>query len=482
MIFSDLRFTEGQPVYIQLKNHIKDLIIKGILSKDHKLPSSRELCSMLSISRNTVISAYRGLEDDGFIRTVKGQGTFVSAVNQTHLGPWTTDWMQKITAAAKQAEELDIMRHEAVWQKGMIAFTSIAPDETLFDLGEFKKAFLSRMNLEGDKILNYGYAQGYKPLIRYLKRYMSGKGVNLKGMDLLVTNGFTEAFNLILSALCKKDSRIICENPTHNTALKIMRLHGLDIAGIRMEKDGICLESLRQYLSGNTAVAAYLIPSYHNPTGAVMSPEKRIEALKLFRAYGIPVIEDGFNEELRYSDSHLTPLIAHCHDGNSIIYIGSLSKILFPGLRIGWILADHNLIRYLESIKRSQTIHTSTLDQAVLYDYLQSGAFERYLKKARRVYRNKYELALQCAEEYIPCKNIWGEGGLHVFLELEDVDSRKILQACLERGVAFTPGDLFHTDQSGKNTMRLGISRVKAEDIVTGFRIIGEAVKAAAEK
>lgn len=482
MIFSDLRFTEDQAVYIQLKNHIKNLIIKGVLSRDHKLPSSRELCRMLSISRNTVISAYQSLEDDGFVTTVKGQGTFVSAVNQTQLGPWTTDWMQKITATAKQAKDLDVMRHETIWQKGMIAFTSIAPDETLFDLAEFKKAFLSRMNLEGDKILNYGYARGYKPLIQYLKRYMSGKGVNTKGMELLVTNGFTEAFNLILSTLCEKGSRIICENPTHNTALKIMRLHGLDIAGIKMEKDGICLESLRQYLSENAAAAAFLIPSYHNPTGAVMSPEKRIEALKLFRACGIPVIEDGFNEELRYSGSHLTPLIAHCHDGNSIIYIGSLSKILFPGLRIGWILADHNLIRCLESVKRSQTIHTSALDQAILYDYLQSGAFERYLKKARRIYRDKYELALQYAKEYIPCKNIWGEGGLHIFLELEDLDSRKILEACLKKGVAFTPGDLFHTDQSGNNTLRLGISRVKAEDIETGFRIIGEAVKAAAKK
>ena len=126
---------------------------------------------------------------------------------------------------------------------------------------------------------------------------------------------------------------------------------------------------------------AYLIPSYHNPTGIVTSSEKRTELMRLFSKYKIPIIEDGFNEELRYSGSHLAPLLTFAGAGNNVIYISSFSKVLFPGLRVGWIIADKELIHYLESVKRARTIHTSTLDQAVLFQYLHEGYFEKYLKR-----------------------------------------------------------------------------------------------------
>ena len=126
-----------------------------------------------------------------------------------------------------------------------------------------------------------------------------------------------------------------------------------------------------------------------------MSAEKRVELYKMLKEYNIPIIEDGFNEELRYSGTHVAPIAALGGEGNSVVYIGSFSKILFPGIRVGWVLADKKLIAYLESIKRSRNIHTSFLDQAVFYDYLNSGNFERYIKKARKVYKDKYEFAVR---------------------------------------------------------------------------------------
>ena len=153
--------------------------------------------------------------------------------------------------------------------------------------------------------------------------------------------------------------------------------------------------------------------------------------MDLFSAYQIPIVENGFNEELRYSGSHLASLAAFAGQGNNVIYVSSFSKILFPGLRIGWILADKELIHYLESMKRARTIHTSTLDQAVLYQYLNDGYFEKYIKKARSVYKKKYELTVHYCKQYIPCKRITGDGGLHLFIELEDhIDARKLLEKC----------------------------------------------------
>lgn len=476
-MFLDIKLDKETPAYIQIKNYISDMILKGMLRSDEKLPSTRELSSILSVSRNTVISAYEFLVDEGFLYMEKGKGAFVSHVKVDPQEKWSIDWSKNINDYAKASESLDIVKHETKWKKGMISFKSIAPDESLFDVEEFKKAFLNRISIEGEKILNYGYAQGYRPLIQYLFKYMANKGVDTKEKDILITNGFTEGFNLILSSLTEKGDKVLCENPTHNTAIKIMKLQGLDVVGVDMEDDGVDINKLKEQLSKNKFKLSYFIPSYHNPTGVVMSVEKRVELYQTLKQYDVPIIEDGFNEELRYSGAHVAPVAALCGAGNSVMYIGSFSKILFPGIRIGWILADKKLIEYLESVKRSSNIHTSSLDQAIFYDYLIGGNFEKYIKKARKVYKEKYEFAVECAKKYIPCKKIFGEGGLHIFIELNGINSREVLEKCYKNGVVFTAGDIFYTDNSGYNTLRLGFSRVAKEDIEKGFKIIGEAIR-----
>lgn len=245
-----------------------------------------------------------------------------------------------------------------------------------------------------------------------------------------------------------------------------------------MDDDGINIPKLEDTLSNTDFDLAYLIPSYHNPTGIVTSSEKRMEVIRLMSKYQIPILEDGFNEELRYSGSHLAPFAAIAGKGNNVIYLSSFSKILFPGLRVGWVLADKELIYYLESMKRARTIHTSTLDQAVLYQYLHDGHFEKYLKRARSVYKKKYELAVHTCEQYLPFKRMTGDGGLHLFIELENhIDSRHLLKKCYQKGVVFSPGDVFYTNGKGSNTFRLGFSRLKEEDIVRGIKVIGDILK-----
>lgn len=476
-MFYDLKLNDTKPVYLQIKDYIKSMILSGMLQKDIKLPSTRELSSILNVSRNTVIEAYKYLEDEGFVYTVRGRGFYVSNVEINRQDEWNFNWSSEFNSYAKLSEELDIVKSEPVWKRGMISFKSIAPDNSYFDVEEVKKAFLNRMALEGDKLLNYGYAKGYKPLIEYLMKYMEGKGVAKEGKDILITNGFTEAFDILLSSLTNSGDKIICENPTHNTAIKIMKLHGLNIEGVELDDDGINLEKLKNKITKDTKLA-YLIPSYHNPTGIIMPPEKRIEVFNIFKEYNVPIIEDGFNEELRYSGSHVAPIAALCGKGNGVIYIGSFSKVLFPGLRIGWIMADKDLISVLESVKRSRNIHTSFIDQAILFEYLNGGNFEKYIKRVRKIYKEKYEWAVKCAKKYIPNKKILGEGGLHIFLELSDeIDTRDVLSECMKKGVIFMPGDIFYTDGRGKNTLRLGFSRNSIEEIEKGFKIIGNVVK-----
>jgi DNA-binding transcriptional MocR family regulator len=478
MMFTDFKIIEGRPLTVQVKEYLKQWITKGKGRVDQKLPSTRELSTMLGISRNTLVTVYSELEEEGFIYTVHSKGSFVSRVGIASVPSWSMDWQQRLNRTAQQAVDYDLMKRDLRGEKGMINFASIAPDEKLFDLANVKRAFLDRMSLEGEILLNYGYAKGYKPLIQYLTGYMEAKGVDMEGKDILITNGFTEAYDIILSSLEVSHRHILCENPTHHTAIKISKLHGYDITGIAMDQDGIRLEELEQALRKQEFGLAFLTPSYHNPTGIVMSAEKRVEVLRLLAEYRVPLIEDGFNEELRYSGSHMAPLAAFGGEGNSIIYLGSFSKILFPGIRIGWIAADKDLIDALVSVKRSRNIHTSTLDQAVLYQYFHNGNFEKYLKRAKSEYKRKHELAVQYCTEYIPFKRMTGSGGLHLFIELQGgLSAREILGECYEQGVVYTSGDVFFTDGGGTNTLRIGFSRVSDDELHRGIQIIGNAVK-----
>lgn len=474
MIFSDLVFNNEEPIYLQIENYIKSMIQSDMVVPNGKLPATRELAKLLGVSRNSVITAYEDLEVDGIVYTEKGKGTFISEKKSIDRDIWEVTWDERSNNYGKLAEELDIVKHEIPWEKNLISFKSISPDGDLFDMDEFKKSFLNRISIEGHKLLNYGYAKGYKPLIDYLLEYMRSKGVETDNKDIIITNGFTEGLEMILTAYTNPGDKIICENPTHNTSIKIMKVLGLDIVGVNMNEDGIDIGSLEDKLKTRDAKFGYLIPSYHNPTGIVLKGEKRHTVYNLFKKYNIPIIEDGFNEELLYNSTHISPMAALDKGGSGVVYIGSFSKILFPGIRVGWVLGDKKIIDTLESVKRCKNIHTSFLDQGILYEYLNSGAFEKHVKKVRKSYKERYEFALECINKYIKPNFIWGEGGLHIYIGIEGVDSRELLEKCYKRNVIFTPGDIFTMDNTGKDTLRLGLSRLTLGEIEEGIKIIGE--------
>ena len=478
MIFSTLTLNQDMPIYEQLEKHIEWAVEEGALIKDSKLPSTREVSTVLGISRNTVLTAYENLESRGIIYSIKGKGSFVKSSAKSDSEQVSISWKKRINSYGRTCEEMDIIKTEPHYEKGMISFKSIAPAGSLFDVEEFKRAFLDVIAVEGEKLLNYGYAKGYRDLINYLMDYMQRKGVFGKEKDIIITNGFTEGLDLILSTYTNHGDIIICESPTHHTTLKMMRAYGLKVIGIPMDEQGILPDMLESAILEWQPKWIYLTPSYQNPTGIVMSGERRKNVYNILSKYKVPCIEDGFNEELLYSSSHIIPLIALSEASNHIIYIGSLSKILFPGLRLGWIMADLECINYLESVKRAKTIHTSFLDQAVFVQYMKSGAFERYVKKAKKYYREKYLYTVEQIKKYIPYERLWGEGGLHIYIELHHtIDTRQLLNACFKRGVLFMSGDVFEPDGKKTSSLRIGFSRLKEEEISVGLKIIGEEIK-----
>lgn len=478
MIFSTLCIKENEPIYVQIENHIINAIDNGELTKGSKLPSTREVSKVLNISRNSVITAYEELEGKGVIFTKRGKGSFVAIEKNKKQEYIEFDWNKSINNYGSKLEELDIIKKELPYKKGMISFKSIAPEDSLFNLDDFKRSMLDAWSFEEKNLVNYGYAKGYRPLIEHLKQYMCEKGVSVENKDILITNGFTEAFDIIISSLTEPGDVIITEEPTHNTAIKIMKAHGIKVIQIPMDKDGIIIEELKEAIEKYSPKFVYLIPSYNNPTGIVTKGERRCEIYKILMKNKIPILEDGFNEELLYSSSAVAPIASLQGEGNGVLYIGSLSKILFPGLRIGWILGDENLISTLESVKRGRNIHTSFLDQACFYYYLKSGAFNRYVKNVRKYYKDKYTLVINEVEKNIDYDYITGEGGLHIFIKLRNgINARQLLELCYKDGVLFMPGDVFFENGKGQDTIRIGFGRVSDEDIIKGIKIIGDNIK-----
>lgn len=308
-------------------------------------------------------------------------------------------------------------------------------------------------------------------------QYMSEKGVSGEHKDIIITNGFTEGFEMVIEAFTNPGDYILCENPTHNTAIRIMKLHGVNVIGIPMREDGIDIGLLREGLEKYPVRFLYVIPSYHNPTGIVIGEKKRAQIYEVCREFQVPIIEDGFTEELLYGSTHVTPIAALDRKNNGVIYIGSFSKILFPGLRIGWVMADQRVISLLESVKRCKNIHTSSIDQGILYEYLKSGALLRQMKRMRKSYKERFECAKDCVQKYLNPEFIWGDGGLHLYVGLRNMNARRLLEECYKHQVIFMPGDIFATDDSGENTLRLGLSRISLEEIEEGLRIMGDCQK-----
>jgi DNA-binding transcriptional MocR family regulator len=479
LIFSTLIINKDEPIYIQLETHIIDGIKKGELKKDSKLPSTREASKLLNISRNSVIAAYEELESKGLITTKRGIGTFILMESENTCEEYNVNFMGMINDYALALRELDIIKSEHPYKKNMISFKSISPEPSLFNVDDFKRALLDAWTYEEESLLSYGYAKGYAPLIEYFLEYMNEKRVSTEGKDVLITNGFTEAFDIIIGSLTKKGDIILCEEPTHNTALKIMKAHEIKPIQVKMDEEGMDLKDLEMKLKKYKPKFGYIIPSYNNPTGIVTKTKRRKEIYNLFREYCVPIIEDGFNEELLYSSSPIDPIASLSGKGNSVIYIGSLSKILFPGLRIGWILASKELIDVLESVKRGRTIHSSFLDQASFYYYLKNGAFNRYVKNVRKYYRDKYNLVMEMVNKYIPYEYVTGEGGLHIFIKLRNnINARQLLNLCYKDNVLFMPGDIFFENSTkGQDSFRIGFGRVSDDDIKRGIKVIGDNIK-----
>lgn len=473
-----------RPLYLQLRDALRMRLLTGVLPPASRLPATRELARILHISRNTVEEAYRMLEEEGLIQIRRGQGAFASprAKVQEHsaAGAPIINWPERLTPAIRAVADYRTQRGQVkLGGKGMISFASLAPDHHAFEVDAFRHALDDALLSQGHVLLSYGYTRGYEPLREYIGEYLSGKGLRLDGQEPLIVNGFRQGAALILRALCSPGDCVAVESPTYNGFLGLLKAYGLRAVPIPCDDvEGIDPQALDEALAREKPKLLYLVPTYHNPTGRNMPLTRRQSVMAVCRRHGVPILEDGFSEELRFA-GECYPALKALPGAEDVLYVGSFSKVLFPGLRIGWIVAPQPLVEALSHLKYSDDISTAPLLQAALCDYLRQGGLERHLRRARPVYRQRMDALYDALDTHFMDRAAYykSEGGFGAWLRFpEGFSAREALAKAQENNVLFVPGDAFFSDGSGKNYIRLGFSRLEEEQIAQGTEILSRVI------
>jgi DNA-binding transcriptional MocR family regulator len=476
-----------KPIYLQLKEKIGELILKGILKAGMKLPSTRELAKELSINRNTVLAAYEELEAEGMVRSHVGQGTFVGNVFDSYRGEGAKEvflerfnWSSHISLNYDEYTLYSMVQlYKIATASSYISFGGAIPDENLLSLGLIKRAFGVVIEEEGGRIFNYGPVEGYLPLREYIAKKMNDKGMGVLAKNIFITNGSQQALELSARMLIRSGDYVITEEPTYTGALSVFSILGAKIVGVPMQDDGLNIEVLEDRIKRFNPKLIYVIPNFHNPTGITMSYEKRRSFIEVVSKYNIPVIEDDVCGELRYERGEVPTLKALDRKGN-VIYINSWSKVLVPAFRVGWAVIDDALREKFIAMKGFEDVTSNVVSQAIIHRFCTRGYFKAHLNRVRKNYRERRDVMIKALKEHFPSFVRYSkpDGGLVIWVSFpDDVDLNYVFEKSIRRGIIFCPGSLFYPSRKGNNEMRLGFAPNTPEKIIEGVSILGKILK-----
>src|SRR2546428_79041 len=315
------------------------------------------------------------------------------------------------------------------------------------------------------------------PLRRCLPTYLLRFGLEARPEEILIVNGSQQGFDLIARTLIDQGDTVAIEQPTYPRALQVFRSFGAQLAPVPWDAVGPRVEVFERLLERHAPKLFYCQPSAHNPTGLTLLPETGRRLLEVAVRHHVPIVEDGFDGSLYYGARPAVPLKAADVHG-VVIYIGTFSKILFPGLRLGWIVGAPPILERLQAAKQLADLHTSALIQAAVHRFCERRLLDRHAARVAREYARRRALLLAALERRMPAEVTWTEpqGGFSLLLTLPPgLDATELLPAAIERGVAFTPGAPFFMDGAGAGTPRLSFSSVAAARYHQGVpRLVGQ--------
>lgn len=480
------------PLYIQLRDQFRAMVYTGDLRPGDRIPASRELASQLGVHRTTVANAYAELESEGLIQGHVGRGTFICANGNGHKitppppmvgGNGHIRWESLF--ADERGEEV-LSRLTAPHPDDAVSFVMARPAEEHFPIEELRNCVNAVLRREAEEILRLGPSDGYPPLKRELCEMLRREGISAKDDSLLITDGCQQSLDLLCKAFLRPGDSVIMENPTYPGAIAIfsgarVRCLGVPVRTVAEPGSalGIDLGALEATLMANRVKLMLLTPDFQNPTGASMPLSSRRKVLELAARHQVPVIEDYIYARLHSRDER-TPSLKQLDRANLVIHIDSFSKVAFPGLRVGWVVAPPAVAERLRIVKQATDIHSDQLSQAALAEFLRRGMLSRHLARMRKVYTSRLDSLDEALHKYMPADTRWArpEGGMCLWLELPPgFDASELLIHVRERGVLFAPGRYFYIQNPQPNTLRLAFAGLNEKRIARGVAMLGELLR-----
>ena len=466
------------PLYRQLIEQIRARIDGGDLPAGARLPASRALAKALGLSRITVVSAYNELKAAGYMDAHVGRGAFVARQRESAEDAWPRG---ELAATQPRASSIRQMMRLAR-RPGVIDFSGGAPPSEFFPLRYLQEAINQVFERDGADALAYDAPEGYAPLRAAVRDYVGAIGIRCRVEDVLITGGAQQAIDLVLQSLTRAGEALVTADPTYLGIIDIAEARRVRIHGIPIDEDGIRVDALENALGHLRPRLIYVMPSYQNPTGHLMPLHRRRQLVRLAARHGIPILEDEVYREFRYDGEELPPLKA-LDEGGVVIHTNAFTKVLLPGIRIGYLVADGPTYERLARVKQAADISTPGLNQRAIHLLLERGVLAKQLERNRLELRRRRVAALAAAQRYLPAGSQWRApgGGLFLWVELpaKGPSAAQTFKAAIQRDVAFAIGGLFYSGEGGGRAMRLNFGIHKPEAIEEGFKRIGEAWAAA---
>jgi len=449
------------PLATQVYEAIERRIAGGSIPQNARLPTTRELAAALGVNRGTVQAAYRRLAQEGLVEGRVGSGTVV--VGAATEEPFRIEELVSRKAAGVPEEEPIALTPPLVAD-----FSRLAPDERFFPLEEFTRTVSYAWSRRRD-LWQYAPPLGLPELRVEIAGRLTESGIERSPDEILVVSGAQQGLDLLFRTFTDPGDTVAVESPTYSGALALARLAAVSVLPLPMSTLGADPGPLL----GRRVKLVYLMPERQNPTGLTTCDSRRRELLEAALASGALIVEDGFEEP----ESGISTLAARRKD--RVVWLGTLSKDLVPGIRIGWIAAERPIIERLARVKRAADFQTPVPLQAAVAAFLRAGSDRR----ARRGRSEEVALRVSCAAqalaEHLPRVSWWGGDGANPLFWLhlpEGVSGRRVAEAAAGRGVGVSPGQDFDPRGEDRPNVRLSVSRVERRDVEKGIRLLGEAV------
>jgi DNA-binding transcriptional MocR family regulator len=455
------------PLYKQISEQIIRKIEEGFLPKGSRLPTVRELADELAVTRVTAHSAYTRLQSEGWIEATVGRGTFVTGA------PSSSEPAELAITPNRVMADMSRLGHHP----GIRSLAMAEADPHLYPAREFMRLIQS-LEKNATELFRYGSSQGDALLRQELSGLVEERGIRAKPDDILVTTGITQGLALVTAALCERGDKVLVEQPTYLGFLGLAESCGVDPIGVPLDDEGPRLDYMQRVLARERPRFFYTIPSFQNPTGISQSAKRRADLLALAREYGLTILEDDIYNRLGYEGPSPRALKADDRD-DLVIYFDGFSKSLLPGLRIGFVILPPALKENVLSLLQVREICGPPLMHRALGEFLRRGSYRDHLRRVLPVYRKRRDALLDSLEETMPEEVEWTtpDGGYCSWVTLpREGHFDELYRMALDRGVAYTPGEVFLAEPESRHHMRLCFGARDEKVIREAVSILSETI------